>query len=100
MPIGNATVDFGAFPGAPSAYVDIAAPTILAGSHTQGELLLEATADYSLDELIALMPRLRVAAEAATAGVGFRVWVTYDSDGISANAANISGEITIKWVWV
>lgn len=44
---GTATLDFGAFPGSSVAYVDVAAPGVVAGSAVEAWIRPVATADHT-----------------------------------------------------
>lgn len=47
---GSTTIDFGAFPGASDAQVDVATAGVVAASLVEGWLMPKATADHSVDE--------------------------------------------------
>lgn len=69
---GTAIVDFGAFPGAAYATVDVTGQTgILSGSLVEAEIYVSASADHTADEHAIDPPRIQ--AGAVTAGVGFPI---------------------------
>ena len=47
---GTATLDFGVFPGASDAFVDVSAPGVLTTSLVEAWIRPEATADHTADE--------------------------------------------------
>lgn len=70
---GNTTINFGAFPGATDAYVDITGQTsILAGSIVRAWIRVESSADHSADEHWADPPE--IVAGSIIAGTGFRIY--------------------------
>lgn len=70
---GTTQVDFGAFPGASDAYVDVTGQgSILAGSLVEAWLFPADTVDHSADEH--LVEQIKAMAGAPTAGVGFRIY--------------------------
>lgn len=73
MPMGTATLDFGAFPGASDASVAVTGQTaITAGALVEAWLFPATTADHSPDEH--LVETIRVMAGDVVAGTGFTIY--------------------------
>jgi hypothetical protein len=70
---GSATLNFGAFPGASDASVDVTGQTgILSGSYVEAWIIPATSADHSADEH--LVEQIKVVAGNISAGVGFTVY--------------------------
>lgn len=102
MPIGTATLDFGAFPGSAQTEVDV---TGQAGIHANA--LVEAwvrpvaTADHSAEEH--LVESLRVVAGNIVAGTGFTIYGFSTNnlpDPGTGNNLLVYGQWTVAWAWL
>jgi hypothetical protein len=122
---GSTTIDFGAFPGASDASVDVTGQaSILANSLVEAWIVPVATADHTADEH--MVETIRVMAGNVQAGVGFTIYAfnsntvnepleyvaslpdiiaTGQALGNGAIPAKggmgtlIYGEWTVAWVW-
>jgi len=89
---GNATIDFGAFPGHTDASVAITGKSgILADSVVRVAKRIEASADHSADEH--WVERFKVEAGAIDVGVGFTVYA-------KAEVGRMWGQWNISWNWL
>lgn len=88
---GVVEVDFGAFPGALYATVDVAAPAISTADRVQVWVHPAATADHTADEHLIDPPR--VIAGPASAGVGFTV------HAFSNDTKRHHGRYAVAWEW-
>lgn len=92
MPIGTATLDFGAFPGATDASVTITGQTgILTSSAVEAYISPAATAEHTADEH--WVENLKVAAGNIVAGVGLTIYGRTDDN------TRLYGHWNIGWVW-
>lgn len=100
MPVGQTTLDFGAFPGKTDASVAVAAPTILAGSKVEAQVRLEATVDHSADEH--MLETIEIFAGDVQAGVGFTVYgITRWPLAPACSPPPMPwGRFSVDWVWV
>lgn len=88
---GQASLTFGAHPGGTDASVAVAQPAILITSLAEAWLTGIASADHSVDEIIAEAPN--VLACDIVAGVGFTIRA-------HAVSGSLTGAYTVSWVWV
>lgn len=114
---GEAILDFGAFPGSPEAFVDVAGQaTIVAGSVVHVQIKPLATPDHSADEH--LIERIKIAPGAIVAATGFRVHGYCDDSpawrdvnfkkgagnaqggpAMFAQSQRLWGRWTVGWTW-
>lgn len=114
MPLGTATLDFGAFPGKSDASVDVTGQAaIAAGSLVEAWIRPAATADHSADEH--MLETLRVFAGNIVPGTGFTIygfntselneqplgWRSSgdDSSGGAGKGTRLYGQWSMAWVW-
>lgn len=91
--VGQAVVDFGAFPGKDSATVTITGQTaILAGSTVEAWLFPKATSDHSADEHLIEQIDVRANAASIVAGTGF------DITALTRNHL-LTGQWNVAWYW-
>lgn len=89
---GNATLDFGAYPGKSDATVAVTGQgAIIAGSQVEAWVRMDATATHSADEL--WVDPIRVLAGNIQAGTGFTIY------GSSPDLLRY-GTYVIDWVWL
>ena len=97
MPQGTTTVDFGAFPGGPSASRAVTGQTaIQASSLVEAWIYPVATADHSVDEHIVDPPR--VVAATIVAGTGFTIYGYATAPGGSTYPTTY-GLWNVAWAW-
>jgi hypothetical protein len=106
---GSTTINFGAFPGAPAAQVDVTGQTgFVASSPLEAWLLPIATADHSIDEH--MIEEMTVRAHWIADG-SFRIVAIADprqqqtrlSEAPNLNQAQkntLFGQFSIGWAWV
>lgn len=93
MATGTATLDFGAFPGACEASVDVTGQAaIVAGSLVEAWIRPVATADHSADEH--RLEQLQIMAGNIVDATGFTIY------GLCTARARLYGTWTIAWAWV
>lgn len=93
---GTATLDFGAFPGAPDGSVAVTGQTgILAGSLVEAWVLPATTTDHSVAEHYVSPPR--VEAGEVVAGTGFTIR-GFATDAVG-DLATTYGQWNVAWVW-
>lgn len=94
MATGNATLDFGAFPGASDTSVTVTGQTgITTSSFVEAWLVPTATADHSADEHV--VETIKVIAGNIVNGTGFTIY------GVNTgNNSRIYGTWSVSWVWV
>lgn len=105
--VGTATLNFGAFPGAPDASVTVTGQAgIVAGSVVFAQVRPVATADHSVDEH--LVETLEVTATDIVAGTGFTIYgknvnrLTEPLRGKNVavgRGTNLYGQWTVAWMW-
>ena len=94
MATGNATLDFGAFPGSSDTSVVVTGQTgITTSSFVEAWLVPTATADHSADEHV--VETIKVIAGNIVNGTGFTIY------GVNTgNNSRIYGTWSVSWVWV
>jgi len=94
MATGNATLDFGAFPGSSDTSVAVTGQTgITTSSFVEAWLVPTATADHSADEHV--VETIKVIAGNIVNGTGFTIY------GVNTgNNSSIYGTWSVSWVWV
>ncbi len=94
MATGNATLDFGAFPGSSDTSVAVTGQTgITTSSFVEAWLVPTATADHSADEHV--VETIKVIAGNIVNGTGFTIY------GVNTgNNSRIYGTWSVSWVWV
>jgi hypothetical protein len=103
MPLGTATLDFGAFPGKTDASVAVTGQTgILAGSLVEAWIFPATTVEHSVDEH--LLEDIRIVAGNVVAGTGFTIYGILPSSVFNDNQNNdnvplLYGRWNIAWVW-
>lgn len=92
---GTASLNFGAFPGAPLASVDVTGQgSILSGSLVEAWVLPASTADHSVGEHVIDPPS--VMAGTVIAGTGFTIYgAAYPEAGLPRHY----GIFNIAWCW-
>ena len=94
MATGNATLDFGAFPGSSDTSVAVTGQTgITTSSFVEAWLVPTATADHSADEHI--VETIKVIAGNIVNGTGFTIYGVNTGDN-----SRIYGSWSVSWVWV
>ena len=89
---GEATLDFGAFPGATDATLDVTGQTSIAsGSLVQAWIFPEDTADHTADEH--WVENIKVLAGSVVAGVGFTIY------GMTTDDTSLYGVWNVAWRW-
>lgn len=92
MATGEATLDFGAFPGATDASIAVTGQgSIVAASHVEAWVRPEDTVEHNIDEHKVDPPRVTVAD--IVAGTGFTIY------GFANNNRHY-GRWNIAWAWV
>jgi hypothetical protein len=90
--VGTATIDFGAWPGTNEASVAVTGQTgIGALSYTAAFPMAEASGAHTLSDSIYAALWMSLTASAATAGVGFTVYVRTEY--------TLTGTFVVRWVW-
>ena len=94
MATGNATLDFGAFPGSSDTSVVVTGQTgITTSSFVEAWLVPTATADHSADEHV--VETIKVIAGNIVNDTGFTIY------GVNTgNNSRIYGTWSVSWVWV
>ena len=94
MATGNATLEFGAFPGSSDTSVAVTGQTgITTSSFVEAWLVPTATADHSADEHV--VETIKVIAGNIVNGTGFTIY------GVNTgNNSRIYGTWSVSWVWV
>lgn len=93
MPMGTATLDFGAFPGATDTTLAVTGQTgIASGSALEAYISPAATAEHSADEH--WVEDLWVSAGNIVAGTGFTIY------GRTGDNTFLYGRWNIGWVWI
>lgn len=94
MATGNATLDFGAFPGSSDTSIAVTGQTgITTSSFVEAWLVPAATADHSADEHV--VETIKVIAGNIVNGTGFTIY------GVNTgNNSRIYGSWSVSWVWV
>lgn len=94
MATGNATLDFGAFPGSSDTSVAVTGQTgITTSSFVEAWLVPAATADHSADEHV--VETIKVIAGNIVNGTGFTIY------GVNTgNNSMVYGAWSVSWVWV
>ena len=94
MATGNATLNFGAFPGSSDTSVAVTGQTgITTSSFVEAWLVPTATADHSADEHI--VETIKVIAGNIVNGTGFTIYGVNTGDN-----SRIYGSWSVSWVWV
>lgn len=89
---GQVSLNFGTFPGATDAKVDVAGQTgITAGSLVEAWVFPATTAEHTADEH--WVENLQVTAGNVAAGVGFTIY------GLTLDRCRLYGNYNIAWVW-
>lgn len=93
MPMGTATLDFGAFPGATDASVAVTGQAAIgASSALEAYISPAASVEHTADEH--WVENLKVAAGNIAAGTGFTIYGRTDDN------TRLYGRWNIGWVWV
>jgi len=101
---GTVTLNFGGFPGAADAEVDVTGQSgIASGSVVEAWLLPAVTADHTVDEHV--VETIKVVAKDIVAGVGFTIFGfatdAHEQHTAEATTAdNIYGAWNVGWAWV
>jgi hypothetical protein len=89
---GTIVIDFGAFPGANEAYVDVTGQgTILAGSLCDAWIRAEASPDHDLQDHTWAPCFVEICTGVPSAGVGFRIYARC--------VEQITGKFNLDWAW-
>lgn len=93
MPMGTATLNFGAFPGTTDTSVAVTGQTgILTSSALEAYISPAATAEHTADEH--WVENIKVMAGNIVAGTGFTIY------GRTEDNTRLYGNFNIGWVWV
>jgi len=106
--LGEATIDFGAFPGKSDTFVNVVGQSaIVSGSKVTAWLAPKATADHTVDEH--LMETIRIMAGNIVPTVGFTIYALNYSQlneplelrsGRGGLGTRIYGSWTVQWQWI
>jgi hypothetical protein len=96
---GTATIDFGAFPGAPDATVAVTGQAaIVSGSLVGAWIRPVATADHSADEH--RLETIAIVADTIVAATGFTIYAREDSPTTPMNEGHrLYGTWSCAWAW-
>lgn len=97
---GEATLNFGAFPGASDASVAVTGQAGVApDSSVQAWVVPKATADHSVDEHI--LEAIKVFAGNIVAGTGFTIYGISDNQlqDPAGNTPMLWGQWSVRWAW-
>lgn len=90
MPVGTATIDFGAAPGKNTTSVVVTGQsTIQSTSFIEAFLMYEATADHNAEEH--LMVPLRLRCGTIVASTGFTIYAETE--------LRLTKTFTVRWIW-
>lgn len=98
---GTATLDFGAFPGAPDASVSVTGQSgIVANSLVEAWIMPKTTADHSADEQMLEPVKVFADASSIVQGTGFSIRGFYQDPGYGRDTPRAYGQFSVGWVWV
>lgn len=90
--VGTATLDFGSSPTTDTSVVVTGQTVIALNSHCEAHLEYDSTADHSADEHLIVKRFLQLACGDIVAGTGFTIHALSDEP--------LTGQFTVRWVWV
>lgn len=90
--IGEAVIDFGAFPGTSEVQVSVTGQTgILTTSKAEAWVSAVATSDHTINDHAYVSQLIGLSCSAPVAGVGFTIYARCMD--------NLQGTFNINWVW-
>lgn len=91
---GTATLSFGTGAGTTEASVVVTGQTgILSNSHCEAHIEYDSTATHSADEHLMVKRDLALACGTIVVGTGFTIYA-------STGDWRLTGDFTVRWVWV
>jgi hypothetical protein len=93
MPVGSATLDFGAAPGSSEASVAVTGQAAIVGSSVVEAFIMadDTTVEHTAADHRYLAAMLGITCGAVSAGVGFTIF--------GRALDKIEGRVAVRWVW-